>query len=533
MKKLLTLLLFILLFIPQLTFSQISNWYIHITDDTTWSGNVTLHGDVYIDSAVTLTVLPDTFVHIDGYYAIYSHGTIRAEGTADSNIIFTRLNTMNHNDTSTVDGGWHGIRLLPRSTNDTSIFKYCRIVNGKAVVPGWYSLVNNYPDNRGANLYAVDFGSLIIKNCFIGNGISRGDGGGIYLENGNFVLIDSSHFTDNRCYYVLGGGACIRYVDTLIITNNLFNYNIAYYMFQGWSSGGGAAFSISNALDMEAQAYIFNNKLLNNTASGSILYDAYYNARVSNNLICSNYGSGIYNAHFFNAPVYSNNTIAYNSGYMWSGALTLSPDLILINNIFWNNLIYPGYIEPQIYWFPSGTPPTVLYSDVMLGYDGTGNMDTDPLFVNPPPEAGGSYNALDYDWSLRDDSPLINAGVPDTTGWNIPPTDFVGNPRIYGIRIDMGAIENQNVMVSLTEKDAFSHSIFLYPNPGRYIVKVHMPVNSNHVTIYLTDVSGRIILSQQVEDQKEIDISSLTSGIYIYRIIVNGTTLKTGKWIKR
>ncbi len=534
MKKPIILWLFILLFLPTLSFAQISNWYLRVTHDTIWSGDITLQGNVYIDSTVTLTVLPGTFVHVDGYYAIYSHGTIKAEGTADNPIIFTCTNTLHHNDTSTIEGGWHGIRLLPRTSNDTSVFEHCKIMNGKAVVPGvWFFLVNNYPDNRGANLYAVNFGSLIIKNCFIDNGISRGDGGGIYLENGNYVLIDSSHFTYNHCYYDIGGGARIIHVDTLKITNNLFNYNTAYYIDGVWTGGGGAAFAISNSLDTEAHAYVFNNRLFNNIATASILYDAYFNAKVSNNLICSNYGSGIYNAHFFNAPVYSNNTIAYNSGYMWSGVLSRSPNLILINNVLWNNLIYPGFIEPQIYWFPSGTPPTVLYSDVMLGFEGTGNTDTDPLFVNPPPEAGAWYNALEYDYSLRDDSPLINAGVPDTTGWDIPATDFAGNPRVYGIRIDMGAIENQTVLVSVNENSVISSNAFLFPNPGRYFVKVHLPENSNNAVLFLSDVSGRNILSAPVTNQNKIDISNLISGIYFYRIVVNDKIIKTGKWVKQ
>lgn len=533
MQKILTLFTFIILSLIKVLNAQIAPGNIYITNDTNWSNTVTIEGNVFIDSNVTLTVMPGTFVNITGYYAFYCHGTIKAVGTELQPITFTHLNTLHHNDTSTVSGGWHGIRLLPRSANDTSFFEYCTITNGKAVVPGsWLPLVNNYPDNRGANIYGVDFGNLIIKNSFVGNGISKGDGGGIFLENGQYVLIDSSHFEYNHCYNVFGGGARIRDVMEVIITNNLFNHNRAYYISGIFSSGHGGGIAVSNSYNFLGFAKIVNNRFFNNYTNIGVIYNTYYSTIFSNNLICNNYGTGIMDGNLLSnmTRIYSNNTIAYNSSVVWAGMdITSNSQVHFINNIIWMNKQ-----DIQIHWDNvNGVPPTILYSDVMLGYEGEGNLDTNPEFVNPTESWGVEYDALEANWSLKDDSPLINAGVPDTTGWNIPALDFTGNPRVYGARIDMGAIENQNVLVSLNERNALNNNVFLYPNPGQYSVKVHLPVTINNAKLYLLDVSGRIILTQSVRNQKSIDISNLPSGIYFYKIIVAGAKVKTGKWIKQ
>ena len=533
MKQLYTFIIFIITFSINITVAQNGRADLYIRQDTVWSDTIMLNSNVFIDSNVTLTILPGTFINITGYYAIFNKGIINATGTLYDSIEFTHLDTILHSDTTTTKGGWRGLRFLPRLANDTSVFKFCKIMNGKNVrVTSNDTTVSGDMNGYGGNLYGNGFGSIIFEHCYISNGIASQNGGGIYLINGNYVLIDSSHFKLNHSYE-FGGGACIKYVDSLFVKNNLFNYNTAFWNIPGWRGGEGGAISIHNSLDYNAYAIVCNNRMFNNYTGVGVLYDAYYKADVSNNLICNNYGTGIWNAHLFNYPIYSNNTIANNTGYGWSGIWTESDHITLINNIIWNNRIGPyNEIGDQIYW-DNNDAPVVLFSDVMLGYEGEGNIDVNPMFVNPTESFGIEYDALEADWSLRDDSPLINAGVPDTTGWNIPATDFAGNPRVYGIRIDMGAIENQNVLVSVNENSVNSSNAFLFPNPGRYYVKIHLPENSNNAVLFLTDVSGRNILSAPVTNQNKIDVSNLISGIYFYRIVVNGNIVKTGKWIKQ
>ena len=517
-------------------FSQIADGNIYINNDTTWSNTVIVDGNVFIDSNVILTIMPGTFVNITGYYAFYCHGTIKALGTKLQPITFTHLDTLMHSDTSTTKGGWHGIRILSRSINDTSVFKYCTITNGKAVVPGSWVPYDAYPDNLGGSIYALDFGSIIIKHCTISNNIATSHGGGIYLKNGHYVLIDSSEFSYNRAHWNYGGGAAIWEIDTLVISNNLFYKNIAFNFFEGWSGGDGGAIAISHGLGYSCPASVFNNRFYNNKAIGGILFDSYYNSNVYNNIICNNSGIGLFNSHCFNFPIYKNNTIANNIAIPPSGVFSCSDagsKKIFVNNIVWNNLSYIINDPDQFDWWPPETPPIVIFGDIMFGFEGKGNIDTDPMFVNPTEGCGLDYDALEADWSLRDDSPLVNAGVPDTTGWNIPATDFYGNPRIYGIRIDIGAIENQNVLVSSPNIQDKQAEWVIYPNPSQNEFRVKSSPNVNNAFITLYDLTGRVLKKAAVQNQTPVSVKQIKPGIYFYKITRGNKILKTGKWIKQ
>ncbi|MFQ6009380.1 MAG: FlgD immunoglobulin-like domain containing protein [Candidatus Zixiibacteriota bacterium] len=83
---------------------------------------------------------------------------------------------------------------------------------------------------------------------------------------------------------------------------------------------------------------------------------------------------------------------------------------------------------------------SATYSDIQGGWPGEGNIDADPLFVDPD---NGDYH-------LQIDSPCIDAGTSD----GAPPTDKDGNPRDEFP--DMGVYEYQNAtIVCKTDKPIY------------------------------------------------------------------------------
>jgi len=98
------------------------------------------------------------------------------------------------------------------------------------------------------------------------------------------------------------------------------------------------------------------------------------------------------------------------------------------NCILWNNTAAEF---PEIH--ASLTAPLVAYCCVTSGYDGTGNIGDDPLFVD----------AIAGDLRLQSTSPCINTG----TGDGAPATDFLGISRPQGAGYDMGAYEMENVAI--------------------------------------------------------------------------------------
>jgi len=129
------------------------------------------------------------------------------------------------------------------------------------------------------------------------------------------------------------------------------------------------------------------------------------------NMIVQNNGHGIY-IDSNGQPELINNTIANNSGTgVYSVSSLSSPGR---NNILWNN--NAGLTGPFVF----------TYSDIQEGATGTGNINTDPLFVNGP----------DGDYRLDLLSPCLDAGDP---------TDPFDDDSTV---VDMGALPNNRSFVS-------------------------------------------------------------------------------------
>ncbi|MBC7411126.1 MAG: T9SS type A sorting domain-containing protein, partial [Bacteroidia bacterium] len=75
----------------------------------------------------------------------------------------------------------------------------------------------------------------------------------------------------------------------------------------------------------------------------------------------------------------------------------------------------------------------------------------------------------------------------------------------------------------------------VYPNPAVSILNFDWETTTNQTyTLQVTDVLGKVVNTQHIaSDQRtgQVDISTLTKGVYLYQII--GTTGTTnGKFIK-
>jgi len=89
----------------------------------------------------------------------------------------------------------------------------------------------------------------------------------------------------------------------------------------------------------------------------------------------------------------------------------------------------------------------ISYSDIQGGWDGTGNIDADPRFMDPgywddkaTPDDPADDFWVDGDLRLQHGSPCINSGDP---GFVPAPseTDLDGHARVLCERVDMGAYE--------------------------------------------------------------------------------------------
>ncbi len=92
------------------------------------------------------------------------------------------------------------------------------------------------------------------------------------------------------------------------------------------------------------------------------------------------------------------------------------------------------------------SPAVITSSLVQGGWPGEGNIDADPLFVDPD-GADDVTGTLDDDFRLNEGSPCIDAG--DNAAPELPARDLDGNPRVADGNgdivavVDMGAYEVQ------------------------------------------------------------------------------------------
>jgi hypothetical protein len=116
-------------------------------------------------------------------------------------------------------------------------------------------------------------------------------------------------------------------------------------------------------------------------------------------------------------------TLSDNSAPQGPGMFCHSSFPSVVNSILWND----HSMDVEEIHLVYGSNPDVVYSDLKSGWNGEGNMDSDPLFV--------AYG----DARLSEGSPCIDAG---TSGVGLPEFDFEGDCRVLGQGPDMGADES-------------------------------------------------------------------------------------------
>jgi hypothetical protein len=259
-------------------------------------------------------------------------------------------------------------------------------------------------------------------------------GGGILVNNcGQNLWMSNLDFIGNSAYR---GGAVNNQASSPMMMQLEIKSNGAF------EAGGGIYnFSGSNPTIRETS-------MRGNTATyGGAIYN-YENANtIVNSLISGNVatkaGGGVYN--YSSSPEFVNVTLVSNySAMTLSGGgiynLGSASKVKFVNSILYGNL-------PTQYTNDGGVM-AVTYSDVQSEHTGTGNIDEDPLFVNP--EAASAKPSIGGNYHLQVSSPCVDTGLNDAV---LTPIlylkDLDGYQRIFDgdeneiPTVDMGAYESQ------------------------------------------------------------------------------------------
>jgi hypothetical protein len=277
-------------------------------------------------------------------------------------------------------------------------------------------LVSNHATLDGGGMF-ITAGDASLLRCVFEENDAGSEGGGLYNIAAPAEIVDCQ-FTRNQAWY---GGGIFNVEGGPRIMNSALVCNVALH--------GGGLYNVSNTPPL------FVNCLLNGNWSelnGSAAYHASGSLLLVDSTIgrnSANDGDAIYSAH--------------------------EPGVTLLNCVVWGT-----WGEPLL------GPATAQYCCIQGGYEGEGNIDLDPLFVDPL-GADGEPGTEDDDLRLSAGSPCIdaadNTAVPpdeldldeDGDTEEPIPIDLDGNPRFvddpetedtgFGDPpiVDMGAYEYQ------------------------------------------------------------------------------------------
>lgn len=355
----------------------------------------------------------------------------------------------------------------------------------------------NSADDWGGGMFNYDLSSPTVTNCTFSGNSADDFGGGMFNQANACPTLTNCTFSSN--WAGIGGGGMVNDANTdPTVIDCTFSDNFA-----GQGGGGMANYSYSSP---RLTNCIFRGNSADDWGGGMFNYDlsspALTGCPFSSN--SADYGGGVLNLS--SSPILTNCTFTANSADSYGGGIyefDNSPNVFscvfsgnvagiggggttiedstatLVNCTFSGNAAANGNAlacesEPQapsnveltncILWNGGdeirnfdGSTITITYSDVQGCYVGTGNLDSDPCFVQlgcwvdandpniivEPNDPNAMW--LDGNYRLRPDSPCIDAG--DNSEPNLGATDLDGHPRIIDGDcndtnvVDMGAYE--------------------------------------------------------------------------------------------
>lgn len=331
--------------------------------------------------------------NIDGQLSV-TDCTITGNNAGDGGGIYTDTEPTIDNCTFTENTGSNGSGIynsqseIPYGNPASNSYSSTPTYPGEPGITNC-TFIDNTSDYFGGGIYNNN-SSPTITNCIFIRNMTKYEGGGIYNDSGSSPNITNCTFVGNSSAQDGGGIYSEKRFEwtssgDLILTNCMFNGNVARL-------NGGALYI------NEGQVYLINCTFAQNSAEDGAT------------LACESSGSDDCTAHIFNC-------------ILWDG-----------DNGIW--------LEENS--FEDNSTVNIYYSDIYGGWEGVGNIDEDPIFVDQlgPDLTAGTE---DDDLRLAPVSLCVNAGDPNYPA-ETNETDLDGNPRIVSGVLDMGAYEFQGIL---------------------------------------------------------------------------------------
>jgi len=257
-------------------------------------------------------------------------------------------------------------------------------------------------DGRGFSFSSGEGPLSVVEGLTIANG-NASEGGGVLCDANSSPTLTNCTIRDNVANE-RGGGVCCTDQSSPALTNCTIRGNAARSRY-----GDGGGVHCGNSEPTLVNCTIIGN--LAKDQGGGIYYNGGHNPTMINCRLSGNratFGGGLScSLPPFSVLTLTNCTIDANRAYEHGGGVYCPYEApVLTNCILWGN-------EPEAV---HGEGAVMNHCDVQGGWDGTGNIDVDPLF------------AFAGEFHLMPGSPCIDAGTNDPAG-GLPPDDLGGTVR--------------------------------------------------------------------------------------------------------
>ncbi len=360
-----------------------------------------------------------------------------------------------------------------------------------------------------------------LTSAFTGNLIadnhSEGSDGGLLTVLTQDLPISNNRFIGNTCSTSGGGLSEFESVNSRI-HNNLFLNNAA-------ENGGGMALDNVSANPQAEQKLRYQ-------ALGLTLGTETYNDILQQTI------DAIRKRRRQSGTKVTNNTFVGNHAERNGGGMYVEGTTTAMNNIVYGNTANVG--SPQIHNL-ADTSLTVTWSDIEGGFEGTGNIDADPLFADT------------IDYFLTATSPAVDAGNPDAAYYDPENASAPGNacpPALGSITNDIGAYGGPGVVSDSTCPLTGIHDVADRPIISGYRLYQNYPNPFNPETVIALTMSKASVVTLTVFNMLGQEVATLvsgrlnagahqfvwqggeqSSGVYFYRLVSGDGFSQTRKMI--
>ena len=310
--------------------------------------------DIFVKPGASLTIEPGAVLKFDSTVVFRVEGKLVAKGTPTKPILFSAWKK------NPVGAAWEGIEFTNRSDNSSEL-AFCQVEFAR----------------RGVSLFSV---STEIHHCKITKN----------AESGIYCQVSQAKISQNEIQENGGDG-----IHASVLSGTILNNEISGNQGDGIYLENSKCLVANNQLRQngddgifakQSNALIRENLILQNVDDG-ILIDGAAPKILNNSIARNRFGVFGYNRA---RPLIVNNTIADNIFGLYGRNQTA---LTVDNSIVWRN-------QTNIFTDSISTAQ-ISFSNVEGGFPGSGNLNTNPKFLNQEK------------YQLQSDSPCLGRGNPN------------------------------------------------------------------------------------------------------------------------